>query len=151
MIITIYLETWLIFHCAFKCRVDKVMQRVWKEVFAVLRIILSVLIWFLVEFARFLAKHIFQPIIIGVFVTLGDFVMKPFLSAVFNGFMQPLSIFFWNTFTGLRHMFSPVGEILHRMLAQVAMLCRSIRLFEVHWVSRDASQTRLNQSGLQSV
>ncbi|XP_052229596.1 uncharacterized protein LOC127843811 [Dreissena polymorpha] len=116
-------------------RVDKVMQRLWQEVFSLLRILLSFFIWFAVELFRFLAKHIFQPLIVGIFVTLGDYVVKPFLSAVFNGFMQPTSIFCWNVFTGMRHMFNPIGEILRRIFEQMAMLFRSIRLFELTWVT----------------
>ncbi|XP_052801065.1 uncharacterized protein LOC128231863 [Mya arenaria] len=131
-------------------KVDKIMQRVWQEMFAVLRILLSVVIWFTVELARFLARHIFQPIIIGVFVTLGDFLMKPFLSAVFNGFVQPLSIFFWNVFTGMRHMFNPIGEILRKVFEQLAMLFSSIRLFEITWVS-DKNSALAHQQGVQNV
>ena len=82
-----------------------------------------------------MAKHIFQPIVHGIFATVGDFIFKPFLSALFNGFLQPLSIFFWNVFTGMRHMFRPIGEILERVFQQFAILFRSIRLFEITWIT----------------
>lgn len=116
-------------------KVDRVVQRVWQEVFALFRILLSIVIWFCVELFKFLARHIFQPLIVGIFVTFGDFVMKPLLSAIFNGFVQPGSIFFWNVFTGMRHMFSPISEILRRVLEQFAMLFRAIRLCDVTLVS----------------
>jgi len=112
------------------------MQRIWQEVFAVIRIILSVVIFFVVELFKFLAKHIFQPLVIAIFMSFGDYVIKPLLSVFFNGFVQPVSIFMWNVFTGMRHMFNPIGEILRRVFEQVAMLFRSIRLFEVTYVSR---------------
>ncbi|XP_060608320.1 uncharacterized protein LOC132760355 isoform X2 [Ruditapes philippinarum] len=132
-------------------KVDRIVQRVWQEVFAVLRIVLSILIWFCVELFRFLAKHIFQPLIVGVFVTLGDFVIKPFLSAMFNGFVQPGSIFFWNVFTGMRHMFSPVGDILRKVLEQFAMLFRSVRLFDITWVSGRENTHHLQPHVIQTV
>ena len=98
-----------------------------------IRILLSIFIWFFIELFRYIAKHILQPIIHGIFATVGDFVFKPLLSALFNGFLQPLSIFFWNVFTGMRHMFRPIGEILERVFQQFAMLFRSIRLCDLHW------------------
>jgi hypothetical protein len=100
---------------------------------------------------RFLAKHIFQPLIVGVFVTLGDFVVKPFLSAMFNGFVQPGSIFFWNVFTGMRHMFTPVGDILRKVLEQFAMLFRSVRLFDITWVSGRENTHHLQPHVIQTV
>lgn len=126
-------------------------QRVWKEVFALFRILFSVVIWFFVELFRFLARHLFQPLIIGIFVTMGDFVVKPFLSAVFNGFVQPGSIFLWNVFTGLRHMFSPFGLILQRVFEQFAMLFRSIRLFEITWVSRGDNSAHMQPHVIRTV
>ncbi|XP_053384276.1 uncharacterized protein LOC123536070 isoform X2 [Mercenaria mercenaria] len=132
-------------------KVDRVVQRVWQEIFAILRIILSIVIWFFVELSRFLAKHIFQPLIVGIFVTLGDFVVKPFLSAMFNGFVQPGSIFFWNVFVGMRHMFSPFGDILRKVLEQFAMLFRSIRLFDITWVSGRDTVPHLQPHVMQTV
>ena len=116
-------------------RCERLSKRIWKEIFAVIRIVFSIFIWFFIELFRYVAKHIFQPIVHGIFATVGDFVFKPFLNALFNGFLQPFSIFLWNVFTGLRHMFRPVGEILERVFLQLAMLFRSIRLFEINWNS----------------
>lgn len=116
-------------------RVDRVVQRVWQEFFAMLRIMLSIVIWFLVELFRFVARHIFLPLILGIFVTLGDSLIKPLLSALFNGFIQPFNIFLWNVFTGMKHMFSPIGEIMHNILQHISMLLRSVRLFDITWVS----------------
>lgn len=114
-----------------KC--ERLSKRIWQEIFAVIRIVFCVFIWFFIELFRYVAKHIFQPIVHGIFATIGDFVFKPFLSALFNGFMQPFSIFLWNVFTGMRHVFRPIGEILERVFEQFAMLFRSIRLFEINW------------------
>lgn len=125
------------------------MQRVWQEFFAILRIILSIVIWFLVELFKFLAKHIFQPLVIAVVMYFGDYVIKPLLSVLFNGFLQPFSIFWWNVFTGMRHMFNPIGEILRRIFEQLAMLFRSIRLFEVTYVS--GRQDGIQEGRIQTV
>ena len=114
-----------------------------------IRMIFSVFIWFFIELFRYTARHIFQPIVHGVFTAIGDFVLKPLLSALFNGFMQPISIFLWNVFTGLRHMFRPVGEILERIFAQIAMLCRSIRLFEINWTTTGNQPIRQQRDGYQ--
>lgn len=118
-------------------RVDRLMQRIWQEVFAILRMALSIVIFFIVELLKFLAKHIFQPLVIAIFMSFGDYVIKPLLSVFFNGMVQPVSIFMWNVFSGMRHMFNPIGEILRRVFEQLAMLLRSVRLFEVTYVYSD--------------
>ena len=133
----------------FISRCERLSKRIWKEIFAVIRMIFSVFIWFFIELFRYLAKHIFQPIVHGIFAAVGDFVFKPLLSALFNGFMQPLSIFLWNVFTGLRHMFRPVGEILERVFVQFAMLFRSIRLFEINWTAAGNQPIRQQVDGYQ--
>ncbi|KAL3842673.1 hypothetical protein ACJMK2_020662 [Sinanodonta woodiana] len=112
---------------------EKFVRRAWQEFFALLRIITSIFIWFLVELFRFLAHHIIQPIVVGIFLNLGDYLVKPLLSTLFNGFVQPCSTFWWNVFSGMKHMFGPIGEILNRVFTQFAMLFRSIRFFEIHW------------------
>ncbi|XP_069133762.1 uncharacterized protein [Argopecten irradians] len=114
-------------------KAEMVLQRVYQEFFGLLRILTSIVILLIVELLKYIIKYIIQPLIVGVFGTLGDYVAKPFLSLAFNGFVHPFGVFMWNCFMTLRHMFSPIAEILRKVFVQLAMLCRSIRCVEIHW------------------
>lgn len=109
------------------------LQRVYQEFFGFLRIITSIVLVFIIELVKYLIKYIFGPIVVGILETVGDFVVKPTLTLVFNGIIQPLGVFLWNVFVALRHMFGPVGDILKKLFTPLAMLCRSIRCVEIHW------------------
>lgn len=115
------------------CRVERVLKRIYQEFFGVIRIITSIAILLIVELLNFVLKHILQPLIIGVFGTLGEFFCKPLLSICFNGFVQPLGIFFWNAAVSFRHMFGPIGDILRRILKEFAMCCTSFKPIQIHY------------------
>ncbi|XP_060074504.1 uncharacterized protein LOC132554214 [Ylistrum balloti] len=114
-------------------KAEMVLQRVYQEFFGLLRIITSVVILLIIELLKYIIKYIIQPLIVGVFGTVGDYVAKPLFTLAFNGFVHPFGVFMWNCFMTLRHMFSPISEILKKVFVQLAMLCRSIRCVEIHW------------------
>ncbi|OWF46763.1 uncharacterized protein LOC110455234 [Mizuhopecten yessoensis] len=114
-------------------KAEIVLQRIYQEFFGLLRIITSVVILLIVELMKYIIKYIIQPLIVGVFGTMGDYIAKPVFSLAFNGFVHPFGVFMWNCFMTLRHMFSPISEILRKVFIQLAMLCRSIRCVEIHW------------------
>ncbi|XP_033751740.1 uncharacterized protein LOC117335690 [Pecten maximus] len=114
-------------------KAEMVLQRIYQEFFGLLRILTSVVILLIVELLKYIIKYILQPLIVGVFGTLGDYIAKPLFSLAFNGFVHPFGVFMWNCFMTLRHMFSPIAEILRKVFIQLAMLCRSIRCVEIHW------------------
>ncbi|KAK3097559.1 hypothetical protein FSP39_010794 [Pinctada imbricata] len=139
----------------FADRLEGLFERIWQEFFGALRIVTSFFIILVVELLKYVIRGIIQPIVVGVFQTLGDYIMKPILSILFNGFIQPTSIFLWNCFMTLKHMFTPIGEILRKILREFATCCRSVRLVEINWKVGDpgprAGPVDYNTYGLKNV
>lgn len=112
---------------------ERILTRVYQEVFGVIRIITSIAILLVLEALKFVLKHVVKPLMVGMIETLGEFFCKPCLSIFFNGFVQPFGIFLWNAAVSIRHMFGPIGDILRRILTECAMCCRYVRCVEIHW------------------
>ena len=78
-------------------------------------------------------RHIVQDTILKIIVAVGDYLVKPLLTTVFNGFIQPLLIFAWNILIGVRNAFQPVVELLVGLAKPVVLIFQSFRLVEINW------------------
>nr|XP_033814899.1 uncharacterized protein LOC117366941 isoform X4 [Geotrypetes seraphini] len=110
---------------------EKLIRRGWREVFGLLRIFINVITIFLIELIRFLSKFGFQVLAVGMMTALGDYIVKPFLVALFNSLLQPLLIFLLNLCSSLRNLAYPIIEVLRALSMQLALLLRAFRLVEV--------------------
>ncbi|KAL8601448.1 hypothetical protein ACOMHN_042452 [Nucella lapillus] len=121
---------------------EKLIQRGLREFFGVLRIIVSVAIFLVVETTHFLTNHVARPIFLGVIVTVGNHLLKPVLAGVFSLILQPALIFLWNVFSGARNASRPLVDVLGSVMAKCAILLQSFRLVEVNWGSRGDDSSR---------
>lgn len=122
-------------------RLEGLFHRIWQEFFGALRIVTSFFILFLVELFKYIIKYVFQPIFVGIFVTAGDYIVKPVLSVLFNGCMQPTGVFFWNCCVTTKLVCTPMIEILRKILEQFAMCCRFVRCVEIYWKTGEGKPT----------
>lgn len=102
----------------------------WAEVFGTLSIGVAFIITLLIQFYRFLLAGILRPIIIGVLQMTSDYFLKPILTVLFNGILQPILIFCYNLLTSICDMFEPLTNLLTQIVQPVAILLGSIRLCE---------------------
>lgn len=133
------------------CRLEQIFQRIWQEFFGALRIVTSFFILFVVEMFKYIIKYVFQPIFIGIFITTGDYVMKPVLSVLFNGFMHPTGVFCWNCCVTTKVVCNPIVEILRKILLQFAMCCRSVRCAQIFWKTGEHGPRTIEEEEIKHV
>ena len=112
-----------------------------QEFFGALQILFDFIIIFLVELLRFLLKQFGRKLIAGTITAAGDFLIKPVLTALFNGIVQPLFVLTWNVMYGLRKLLDPLLSLTRELLTQVAMLLRAFRLVDVNSKSESRLQS----------
>ncbi|XP_013382588.1 uncharacterized protein LOC106153267 [Lingula anatina] len=113
-------------------KAEMISRRIALEFFGVLRLIVGFFIIFVVELYRFVMRHILHPILVGILVVTGDYLIKPVLSAIFNGILQPVSIFLYNLFVALRTGLNPLIDIINGFARQVAVILGAFRLVVVN-------------------
>ncbi|XP_071956398.1 uncharacterized protein [Antedon mediterranea] len=111
---------------------EKLVRRGIQEVFAAFRILVDFIIILVLETIRFLAYNILQTLIVGVFTVLGDYLLKPILTGLFNSILQPISTFVYNVAVATRTVMVPVGDTLKIIFTPLIMLVKAFRLFEVN-------------------
>jgi len=105
-------------------------QRVWQEVNGVLQIFLDFFIIFLLETLKLILVTVFKKLIVGVIRLTGDHALKPLFAAVFNSFLQPTFVLFWNMTTGVRNILQPLVYLLGDMSIPLSNVIRAFRLVE---------------------
>ena len=124
-------------------RIDVIARRVWREVFAALRIAFVFLFVFIIELIRFIGRDVFHAFILRLLAIVGDFIIKPLLVMSFNSFALPLLVFIWNLLAGLQSMLEPAFNIVKSCVLQVVLVVRAFRLVEITHNNKttDASST----------
>ncbi|XP_025831937.1 uncharacterized protein LOC108738021 isoform X2 [Agrilus planipennis] len=105
-------------------------KRFWAESFGTVYIGITLFTTFVLQFFKFLLYGLIRPLTVGLLQLACDYFFKPFLAILFNGFVQPILIFFYNVATSLRDLCDPIAEGCGYFLHELAFLCRSIRLFD---------------------
>ena len=100
---------------------------------------------FVLELFEFVIHWIVLRLVMGILSVMGDHVVKPILTTLFNGFIQPGLIFLWNIFSGLRNMVQPVLDISREFTLQIATVLRAFRLVEMNWKPEYGNGRRRNQ------
>ena len=101
-----------------------------QELFGPLHIICDLFVIFLLELVKLVFATVFQKFIVGMLTVIGDCILKPLLSSLFNSLLQPLFVMLWNTTTGVRRFVQPMVLLIADILQPITYLVRSFRLIE---------------------
>ncbi|KAK3792223.1 hypothetical protein RRG08_035979 [Elysia crispata] len=111
---------------------ERLFRRVWREVFAVLRVVTSFFVLFISELLRFLLSSVVRTLVLDTIVALGDYLLKPLLTVLFNSVLQPLFALVWNVFNSAFQALDPVLRLTGIIMSQVAMVLAAFRLFVIN-------------------
>ncbi|XP_058804504.1 uncharacterized protein LOC131671797 [Phymastichus coffea] len=109
-----------------------VATRFWAEIFGYIHLAISFLTALILQSLRFLLFSIIRPLIIGTIQLVADYFVKPLLSIMFNGLIQPILILFYNIATSIRDCCEPIAAALGFFIKEFAVLFTSCRLVEVN-------------------
>lgn len=104
----------------------------WAEIYGSIYIVVAFIIAFVLQTFRFVMYGIVRPLLIGTMQIVGDYLLKPLLAIVFNGFVQPPLILVLNIFVSVRDICKPIAETLQMFCQPFSDCLRSIRLVEIH-------------------
>uniref|UniRef100_T1H1X1 Uncharacterized protein n=1 Tax=Megaselia scalaris TaxID=36166 RepID=T1H1X1_MEGSC len=76
-------------------------NRVWAEIFGSLQIGVTFFISFVLQLYRFILYSLFRVLIVGFLQITSDYCLKPIMTVLFNGFLQPPLIFL-NIYEGIK-------------------------------------------------
>lgn len=107
-------------------------NRVWAELFGSLQIAVTFFLSFVLQFYRFVLYSVFRVFIVGVFQITSDYFLKPLITVLFNGFLQPPLILLFNIMTSLQDVLLPVAQTVNNFLIPVTNIFKSIRLVTVN-------------------
>ncbi|XP_064635631.1 uncharacterized protein LOC135492873 isoform X2 [Lineus longissimus] len=111
--------------------VEKWIYRGWREFFGILRIILSFITISLLELYKFIIGQTLMPIVIKLSDMMGGYVIKPFLSTIFNNFFQPCFVFWHNIGAGFGLVLAPIIDIFKAAAGVVTKIIGAFRLVTV--------------------
>ena len=114
-------------------RSEKAMHRMWQEVFAFIRLPISLVFTLLIELTHFLFYDFFYKLILRILSLFGDFVVKASLVTLYNCIVKPLLVFVWNVLIGVRHALEPIIALVTGFSQQIALMLRAFRLVEVQY------------------
>ncbi|GFO50676.1 sarcosine dehydrogenase, mitochondrial-like protein [Plakobranchus ocellatus] len=112
---------------------ERLFRRVWREVFAVLRVITSFFVLFVSELLRFLLHSVVRTLVLDTVVALGDQLLKPLLTVLYNAVLQPVFAITWNICNSVFHAVDPLIRLSGVVLSQVAMVLGAFRLFVINY------------------
>ncbi|RUS74215.1 hypothetical protein EGW08_018021 [Elysia chlorotica] len=124
--------------------IERLFRRVWREVFAVLRVIISFFVLFISELLRFLLNSVVRILVLDTIAALGDQLLKPFLTVMFNSVLQPLFALAWNVFNSAFQALDPLVRLTGVIMSQVAMVLAAFRLFVINQNAPPAASHDVN-------
>lgn len=104
----------------------------WAEFYGSIHIAVAIIVAFLLQTLRFLMYSIVRAIIIGVLQIFADYLVKPLLTILFNGFLQPPLILAKNLFTSICNMVEPIARAIGLFLIPIGDTLRALRFIEIH-------------------
>jgi len=79
---------------------------------------------------------ILRAIIVGFLQITSDYLLKPVLAVVFNGFLQPQFIFVQNIFQSICSMLGPLTKLMGNVVKPFTECVRAFRVVEVKNINR---------------
>lgn len=105
----------------------------WAELFGLLHIAVAFVVAFVLQSYRFVLYCLVNSLIVGLLHMTSDYLVKPFLTVIFNGFLQPPLIFVYNILCSVRDILEPVAQTLDNFMQPLATVGRSFRLVDVNY------------------
>ncbi|BES96610.1 Hypothetical protein NTJ_09422 [Nesidiocoris tenuis] len=112
-------------------RTEKYATVFWAEIFGLVNVVTAFVIAMILQTFKFVLQGILRPIMIGFVQLLSDYLIKPFLTLLYNGFTQPISIFLYNVLSSIRDVLQPLAKGIGYFFELFAVILRAIRLVEV--------------------
>ncbi|XP_075161392.1 uncharacterized protein LOC142234190 [Haematobia irritans] len=103
----------------------------WAEFFGSLHIGVTFMVTFLLQSYRFILYSLINTLLVGVLNMTSDYLLKPLLMVIFNGFLQPPLIFCFNILTTTRDILEPIADTINIFFKPLATVGRSVRLVHV--------------------
>lgn len=109
-------------------KTDEAATRFWAEIFGTIHIGTTFVTAFILQLLRFILYSLLRPLTIGIIQTISDYFIKPLLTMLFNGLIQPFLILLYNIATSIKDLCEPISEAMGFFLREFANLFRAIRL-----------------------
>lgn len=105
----------------------------WAEFFGLLHIGVAFLVSFVLQSYRFVLYSLVNTLIVGLLHMTSDYMIKPALTVIFNGFLQPPMIFLYNVMCSMRDILEPMADTINNFVKPLAILMGSLRLVNVNY------------------
>lgn len=117
-----------------KCaeKTDQAATRFWAEIFGTIHIGITFITAFILQLLRFFLYSLVRPLTVGVIQMFADYLIKPLLTIIFNGIIQPILILLYNIATSFRDLCEPIAQSIGFFIREFAILFRAIRLVEAN-------------------
>ncbi|GLV35161.1 uncharacterized protein CBL_01691 [Carabus blaptoides fortunei] len=112
-------------------RTEYYTKRFWAQLFGTIHIGVSFITSFILQLIRFLLQALIRPLTVGLVQLFADYFLKPCLTVLFNGLVQPPMIFLYNVATSVRDVCEPIATGIGYFLREIAVLFKAIRLVQV--------------------
>lgn len=103
----------------------------WAEFYGSIHIAVAVCIAFVLQTFRFLMYSIVRPMLVGSIQIVSDYGVKPLLTVLFNGILQPPLILGLNVLNSMADMLEPLARTFSRFVRPLVEVCRAFRLVEI--------------------
>ncbi|KAH8240086.1 hypothetical protein KR032_011151 [Drosophila birchii] len=105
----------------------------WAELFGLLHIAVAFVVAFILQSYRFVLFSLVNTLIVGLLHMTSDYLVKPLLTMLFNGYLQPPLIFLYNVLCSIRDILEPVAETINNFMKPLATVGKSVRLADVNY------------------
>ncbi|EDV52564.1 uncharacterized protein LOC6546121 [Drosophila erecta] len=105
----------------------------WAELFGLLHIAVAFVVAFILQSYRFVLYSLVNTLIVGLLHMTSDYMLKPLLTMLFNGYLQPPLIFLYNILCSTRDILEPVATTLNNFMKPLATVGGSIRMVDVNY------------------
>ncbi|XP_017022900.3 uncharacterized protein [Drosophila kikkawai] len=105
----------------------------WAELFGLLHIAVAFVVAFILQSYRFVLYSLVNTLIVGLLHMTSDYLVKPLLTMMFNGYLQPPLIFLYNILCSVRDILEPVAETINNFMKPLATVGGSVRLADVNY------------------
>ncbi|XP_002095416.2 uncharacterized protein LOC6534741 [Drosophila yakuba] len=105
----------------------------WAELFGLLHIAVAFVVAFILQSYRFVLYSLVNTLIVGLLHMTADYMLKPLLTMLFNGYLQPPLIFLYNVLCSARDILEPVATTLNNFMKPLATVGGSIRMVDVNY------------------
>ncbi|XP_017080310.1 uncharacterized protein LOC108114066 [Drosophila eugracilis] len=105
----------------------------WAELFGLLHIAVAFVVAFILQSYRFVLYSLVNTLFVGLLDMTSDYLLKPLLTMLFNGYLQPPLIFLYNILCSVRDILEPVANTLNNFMKPLATVGNSLRMVDVNY------------------